>query len=294
MKNIAAIQTLNQIINHPNNQKNQLIPILKYFGWKLYKALTHRHLDTKILPSVKIRCYPKSLSSDCVINYGLYDYNEMIFLLRYLRDGDSFVDVGANIGVYTLLAASKIHFGLIYSFEALAENYIRLQENLRLNHFEQVKTYPIAISDKVGEISFNPAGGDALGFISNTTTSNTITVPTDTLDNLILNSDISKFTLAKMDIEGAELLALKGATSLLKQQRPYVWILEINYRTVKNFGRSEKEVVDFLQSYGYGLYHYDVDTNQIIPITWKEKKGDNVLAIASPHLDFVRNRLSEI
>ncbi|PSO76936.1 MAG: hypothetical protein BRC44_14965 [Cyanobacteria bacterium QS_4_48_99] len=57
----------------------------------------------------------------------------MKFLLRYLRDEDSFLDIGANVGVYTLLAASKVRSGWIYSFEALPKNYQRMQENLKLN-----------------------------------------------------------------------------------------------------------------------------------------------------------------
>ncbi|MDF5729528.1 MAG: FkbM family methyltransferase, partial [Rhizonema sp. PD38] len=293
MKKIAAIQTIKYIWTHPNSRKKQIQPVLKYFGWKLYKSLTHRHLDVQMLPDIKIRCYPKSYSSDCVIYCGVYDYNEMNFLLNYLRDGDSFIDIGANIGVYTLLAASKIHSGSIYSFEVFPENYARLQENLRLNQFEQVKTYAIAVSDKSGTIALNPAGGDSLPFITDSVSGNTITVPTDTLDNLIQNQPLPNFTLAKMDIEGAELLALKGATSLLKGQHPYVWILEINH-TVRNFGHSQQDLVDFLQSYDYSFYNYNADTNYLIPINLKEKKGNNILAIANSYIDFVRNRLAEM
>jgi hypothetical protein len=110
---------------------------------------------------------------------------------------------------------------------------------------------------------------------------------------MLQNQPLDNLTLAKMDIEGAELLALKGAVSLLKQQLPYVWILEINY-TVSNFGHQQQDVVDFLQNYDYGLYRYETDSNQIISITLKEKKENNVLAIANSKLDFVRNRLAEI
>jgi len=125
-----------------------------------------------------------------------------------------------------------------------------------------------------------------------TATNGTITVPTDTLDNLLDNECLPSLTLAKMDIEGAELLALKGGTLLLKQQCPHVWILEIN-NTVENLGHSQQDVVDFLESYGYGLYHYDADTNQIISINLKTKTGLNILAIADDYLDFVRQRLAD-
>jgi FkbM family methyltransferase len=292
MKNIHAIQSLKYILNHPNTKNQQIFSVLKYLGWKLYKSLTNHYLDVQILPNLKVRCFPKSHSSDCIIHCGLYDYNEMKFLLRYLRDGDSFIDIGANIGIYTLLAASKLTSGSIYSFEVLPKNYTRLQENLKLNKLNQVKTYAIAVSDKKGTTTLNIAEGDSMPFITTTATNGTITVPTDTLDNLLDNQCLPSLTLAKMDIEGAELLALKGGTLLLKQQCPHVWILEIN-NTVENLGHSQQDVVDFLENYGYGLYHYDADTNQIISINLKTKTGLNILAIADDYLDFVRQRLAD-
>jgi FkbM family methyltransferase len=290
-QNNFALNTLSYIWTHPNCQQYQFQSILKFIGWQLYKRLTHQHLDLQLLPNVKLRCHPDSRSAATVLYCGLYDYDEMNFLLRYLRAEDSFLDIGSNVGVYTLIAASKISSGAIYSFEALPKNYTRLQENLRLNQFEQVKTYAIALSDRTGTVALNLAEGDSMPFITYRATDNTITVPTDTLDNLLQNQPLAKLTLAKMDIEGAEILALKGAVSLLKQQRPHVWILEINH-TVSHFGHQKQDIVDFLDKYGYNLYRYNANTNQLSPVTIEKKQGNNVLVIADSTVDFVRDRLS--
>lgn len=291
--NKFAIKTISYIWSNPNCKQQKLKSILRFIGWQIYKRLTHRYLDIQLNSDTKIRCHPDSYSAAAVLYCGLYDYDDMNFLLRYLRAEDSFLDVGANVGVYTLLAASKIHSGSIYSFEVLPKNYARLQENLRLNQFDQVKTYALAVSDKPGTVALNLAEGDSMPFITQSQTNNTITVPTDTLDNLLQNRSFTNLTLAKMDIEGAELLALKGAVSLLKQQRPYVWILEIN-DSVSNFGHCKQDIVDFLHNYGYNLYRYSADTNQVSPITLEQQQGNNVLAIADSALDFVRDRLAEI
>lgn len=292
-QNRFAIQTISYIWTHPNCQQHKLKSLIKFFSWQFYKRLTHRFLDFKLLPSVKLRCYPDSYSTSAVLYCGLYDYDEMNFLLRYLRAEDSFLDIGANVGVYTLLAASKIRSGYIYSFEALSKNYTRLQENLQINQFEQVKTYELAVSNQTGSVALNLAEGDSKPFITSTITNNTIAVSTDTLDNLLQNQPIANLTLAKMDIEGAELLALKGAVSLLKKQCPQVWILEIN-DSVNNFGHQKQDLVNFLNSYGYNLYGYSADTNQVFPITLEQQQGNNVLAIADSAVDFVRDRLAEI
>lgn len=291
--NAFAIKTLEYIWLHPNCKQQKIRSVSRFFGWQFYKRITQRNIDILLTDNVKIRCYPDSRSAAAVIYCGLYDYHEMNFLLRYLRPEDSFIDIGANIGVYTLLAASKIRSGSIYSFEALPKNYQRLQENLKLNQFNQVKTYELAISDYQGTVALNLAEGDSMPFISQTATKNTITVPTNTLDNLLQNQSFANLTLAKMDIDGAEILAFKGAISLLKQQRPYVWILEIN-DAVNNFGHQKQDIVELLSSYGYSLYSYNADTNQLQPITLEQQQGNNVLAIANSALNCVQTRLAKL
>lgn len=290
--NRFGLQTLTYIWTHPNCKTHRVQAILKFWGWQLYKRLLHRSVDIQLTAQIKIRCHPRGYAAAAVLYCGLYDYDEMNFLLRYLRPEDSFLDIGANVGVYTLLAATKIHSGTIYSIEALPKNYDRLQENLALNQLTQVKTYPIAVSDRTGTIELNLADTDSMSFVTQTATENTISVPTDTLENLILGQAIDYLTLAKIDIEGAELLAFKGAASLLDQHRPPVWILEIN-QAVEHFGHTQQDVVNLLHHYGYHLYHYSADRNQISSITLEQQQGNNVIAIADSWVDFVRDRLAE-
>ncbi|NEZ59932.1 FkbM family methyltransferase [Adonisia turfae] len=291
MSNFLAISTLKYIWTHPNCKDQRIQRVLSFLGWQLRKRILKKPLDIEIIPNLKIRCYPNGYSAASVLYCGLYDYNEMFFLLRYLQPEDSFLDIGANVGVYSLLAASKISVGKIYSFEALPKNYGRLEENIKLNSFDQVKSYSIAVSDTEGSIALNLAEGDSMPFVSSDfDNENSIIVATNTLDNLLEDKPLKQLTLAKIDIEGAELLAFKGATSLLKQQLPYVWILELN-NTINHFEHTEDEVVNFLRNFGYELYSYDADNNQLQMITPNQKEGNNILAIASSRLDFVRERL---
>ena len=111
-----------------------------------------------------------------------------------------------------------------------------------------------------------------------------------TLDNLLGNDSIEHLTLAKIDIEGAELLAFRGATTLLQKQRPHVWVVELN-NTVNHFSHTKQDVIDYLSYYDYHLYRYDADENQLFLIKLEQKQGNNVLAIADGHLDFVKSRL---
>ena len=177
--NILAFNMIKYIWNHPNCKHIQVQSLLKFAGWQLYKRITKQAVDIQLTPGVKIRCYPNGYAASAVLYCGLYDYDEMNFLLRYLRPEDSFLDIGANVGVYSLLAASKIKLGTVYSFEALPKNHQRLEENLKLNQFQHVRTYAIAISDSQGQISLELAEGDSMPFITSQTTENSITVPTN-------------------------------------------------------------------------------------------------------------------
>jgi FkbM family methyltransferase len=213
----------------------------------------------------------------------------MTFLLRYLRPEDDFLDVGANIGIYTLLAASIIQSGTIYSIEALPKNFERLQENLALNQFTHVKAMAIAISDRSGSVYLNVSDSDSLPFITAAPTEQSLDIPTERLENVV--TDSTRLSLAKMDIEGAELLAFKGATSLLSNHQPPVWILELNNLS-QRFGYGQSDVAQFLQQHGYTLYLYDADTNQLTLIHPGQQPDQNVLAIAQNRLEQVCDRLN--
>ena len=128
-------------------------------------------------------------------------------------------------------------------------------------------------------------------FITDQPSEKTVSVPTDTLDRLLQSQELNNLTLAKIDIEGAELLAFKGAVSLFSKQLPSVWIVEIN-DAVNNFGYHKQEVIDFLDFYGYNLYSYSADINEIKPISLQQQKGNNILAIANNAVNLVQERLN--
>ncbi|MBR8829288.1 MAG: FkbM family methyltransferase [Gomphosphaeria aponina SAG 52.96 = DSM 107014] len=291
MNNFLASQTLKYIWSHPNSKGQQIQAILKFIGWQLYKRITKRTVILNLLPEIKLYCQPDSLSASTVLYCALYDYEEMNFLLRYLRPEDSFLDVGANVGVYSLLAASKIKTGWIYAFEALPKNYQRLQDNIKLNEIKNIKTYQVAVSDRVGTIHLNLPESDSMAYISLENSVNSIEVATDTIENLLRQESIENLTLAKMDIEGAELLAFQGANSLLTHHRPYVWILEIN-DCVNNFGYQKEDLVNLKKNYEYSIYQYSRNSNSLNPLSLDNKKGNNILAIYDQALDFVKERLN--
>ena len=114
------------------------------------KRLTGRSRDIRVFGDLRLRCYPDSCGAGIMIyTNGWYDYDDMHFVHRYLRPGDAVIDVGANIGVYTLLAASVVgDQGKVVAFEPGRQSFARLQENVQLNGLHQVETRRAAVGKR--------------------------------------------------------------------------------------------------------------------------------------------------
>jgi FkbM family methyltransferase len=213
---------------------------------------------------------------------------------RYLRPGDSVIDVGANIGIYTLLAARLVGpNGRVLSFEPSPESCRRLRENVALNEAHCVTVQQIAISDRRGTMAFTADRdtGNRFAFEASYA-GNSITVPVTTLDDALGDIECS---MAKIDAEGAEPLVLRGARRAIAQRHLPVLQLERVERFVRRAGSSVNQIRDLLLQSDYRLWTYIAAENSLQP--WNEPvprepgHAGDVLAIARSHLDVVHERL---
>lgn len=289
MPNVLSV--LCYIWSHPANRGRRVRAIARSVGWQLRKRLLPGPLDIKVFGGLTLRCYSDSPSASLVIYCDESpDYHEMNFMRRYLRPGDAVVDVGANIGVYTLLAASLVgSTGRVLAFEPGPEANRRLTENLRINDLNNVKVYAYALGDCVGVVDF----------LSKCDTTNrmqtaadagksVISVPLVRLDDVV-ELDCA---LGKMDIEGAEPLALRGAERLLQRANPPVWLLELN-GALRAFGFTEAMLSDWLFQQGYDLGLYDADRQEFnFSQSRPWELSSNVFAVARDRRQQVAHRCS--
>ena len=143
---------LSYILHHPANQSGRLRALERTALWQLHKRLTGKPWVAVLFGDRKIRCYPDLDCAPLLVSAGLYDFEEMKFLLRYLREDDNFLDVGANVGVYSILASAVITGGSIHAFEPSFISRERLEENLRLNHIENARIYAAAAGEMEGTV----------------------------------------------------------------------------------------------------------------------------------------------
>jgi FkbM family methyltransferase len=278
------------IFRHPANRQRRLQALLRALGWQLDKRLRGRPW---VVPfhGLKLICYPDSTASSAVVYFGgLPDYWEMSFLLAYLRPGDQVLDVGANVGVYTMLAAARVGAaGGVDAVEPQATAAARIEEQRALNPSVKVRVHRCAASDRSGSADFGYSAESATMHLRRPgeRPGAGVRVRTMRLDDLEPARD---YALGKIDIEGAEPFALRGARERLRRGRPPVWLLEMaGYSTL--YGVSTDALVAELAEAGFDTAVWDPATRSLRCTEAPWTLGvHNVLAVARTRADEVAAR----
>jgi FkbM family methyltransferase len=187
---------------------------------------------------------------------GHYEPDTARIIADLLRPGDVFIDVGANSGFFTLLAAKRVGAsGQVHSFEPLPVMRQRLQENLALNGFQNVTLHDVALSNARGEVTFyeGPQGHKGISSLRPISqAANTLRIQTLPMDDLL--AAIPSIRLIKIDVEGAEQLVVEGMWQLLSKHRPFL-ILEVTDEYLKPFGHDAVGLCSLLCASGYRIFH---------------------------------------
>ncbi len=213
-----------------------------------------------------------------VNNYlGTFQSDIINILLKYLKKGDIFFDVGANIGYITTVAAGIVgKKGKVYSFEPIPLYFKRLQNVAILNKEYNINNYNFALGDTIGVAEINlpkekNIGHNSMvpGMIKKQEIKETIKINMRRLDNFILNENIEKIALIKIDVEGFEFPVLRGLTTFFEhsiENLPPI-IVEITPQAYKLMGSSLEELELFMKKYSYYAYtsdgEYKIDLKKI-------------------------------
>ncbi|ABW11578.1 methyltransferase FkbM family [Parafrankia sp. EAN1pec] len=268
----AARTTLRHIRNHPAVQRQRNRACARYIGWQIWQRTTRRPVTIDLHGSVRLRCHPHSTSASAVLYCRLPDWMEMRFLLDYLNPGDVFVDVGANVGVYTLLAASLPGVHCI-AFEPSSDSWDQLIENINLNQLSQVEVHRVAVGDQSGEIDFTIGHGTVNQVASPDIASRRERVPVVRLDDVVPHD--RRVTLIKIDVEGHEPAVLDGARALIERLAPAL-LVEYNHPA---------RLRSLLDELDYHPVVYNPETRAFRAIELDRESPKNILALKKSILD---------
>lgn len=216
-----------------------------------------------------LKIYTDSVLSEAIY-IGRFENAELDFVKRYLRKDDVFLDIGANVGLFSVVGASIVgDTGHVYSFEPVKKTYERLIENIRLNNFKNVTGINAGLSDSNGALSMSTSndGYDAwnsFGTPSAGSNYNKEELPVFSLDAWINEHNIKGANLIKIDVEGWEYKVLTGGEALFSSELAPDLLVEFTEKNCQSSGYSCGDLYDYLISFGYQLYTYDPANNSII------------------------------
>jgi FkbM family methyltransferase len=241
-------------------------------------------LVTKWYCGLRLHLYLSNDISKQLYVGGCFEPNEFAFLDQVLAPGMTFIDAGANDGLFSLFAAQRVGpTGQVWAFEPSEREFIRLRRNVQLDQLHNVRTFKVALAQRQGEAEFKIAddehcGQNTLGdFAYQIELARCERVKTSRLDDLVQQECLPQVDIIKLDVEGSELSVLAGAREILRKQRPLL-LLEVNENALRSQGSSGAALMELLRSHDYEIYGFDGATGQPSPIHQAEG-GANIIAM---------------
>jgi methyltransferase, FkbM family len=238
------------VFNHPLNRRNKIRALSRLVRWQIGSRLVHGGIVFEWINGTRVITQAGETGFTGNIYGGLHEFEDMAFVLHVLREGDIFVDVGANVGSYTLLACTTTGVRGV-AFEPIPATFNRMFDNVRLNHWEgRVRCVNKGVGEAHGELRFSSlldtcnhvlAKGEIEGEGGGES------VEMTTLDDEVEN-DIP--FLMKIDVEGFETLVLRGGAKTFRNMTLKAVIMELNGSGVR-YGFNESDIFKQMKDWGF-------------------------------------------
>ncbi|MCM8612499.1 FkbM family methyltransferase [Accumulibacter sp.] len=285
-KVVKKIREIREIIDHPTNRERRFAGLFRYVRWNIGRRLLNEaDYAIQLAPAVQVIVSNQENYATLVYTCRLYDFQEMQFILHYLRPGDVFGDFGSNVGVYSVIAGST--GASVLAVEPVPDTHARLIRNLRLNSVRG-KAVRCGLSDSKGTLRFTSRLG-GMNRVATARDVDAIEVEVTNADALVAETGLQPVVI-KIDVEGFELPLLRGASRLL--QNAVAIIIELN-GSGAIYGRTDNEVHELLVEAGFGCFEYATETRDLKALDTYRRDQFNTLYIKRDRVNAVRSRIQE-
>ncbi len=224
-----------------------------YINWRDIELVAETRFGSRF------HCNVSDMIQNRIIYFGVWEPNLTAFLQRRLSDGDGFIDVGANIGYYSILAAQKVgKTGCVLGIEASPSIFATYCENISLNRADVVRAVNVAVSDHDGTITIYRADGSNIG--ATTTLGERgfpveCQVPCAPLTRIATPDELRRARIIKIDVEGAELQVLTDIAENLHAFRDDLEIVtEVAPRESAAEAQAWRALLDRFAASGFHTY----------------------------------------
>jgi FkbM family methyltransferase len=271
---MALYRTLRAILKHPLNASNRWGAVVRYVRWQVGSRLVPGAVLVPFVNQTSLIVSPGMTGATQQVYTGLSDFADCSLLLHLLRADDLFVDVGANVGVYTVLAAGVVGARVV-SIEPVPQTFNKLCANLRVNNIvDKVEPHNIGLGRTQATLRFT-ADQDTTNHVidDDAWIGPSIQVPVLALDT-VLNGNSP--VLIKIDVEGWESEVLAGAAATLRSPSLLGLIVEMNGDDTA-MSANERAVHDCLLHNGFRPYSYDPLTRTVTLLPSKSLGSNNTI-----------------
>lgn len=282
-RRVAALrQTLTFVWTHPLNAHRRIRALARFARWQVASRLSPGPLAVPFVEGTWLLAEPGMAGATGNWYCGLHEYQDMAFVLHVLRPDDHFLDIGANIGSYTLLAGGAVG-ARVTSIEPAPETLSRLKRNVLMNGLDKrVHVLGIGVSDRTGVASFT-SGLDAVNHILiDDETAACTQISVSTVDHILAGDSP---TVIKIDVEGHEKSVLIGAQRTLNDTAVLAVLMETNGSGTR-YGNTDSELHTMMQHHGFKPFTYEPLKRKLDP---GFQSGGNTIFVRS--VEVVQSRL---
>jgi FkbM family methyltransferase len=243
------------------------LPIKPFHGifsklYQKYRLFSTNKVVTATIDGIKYKLDLNEMIDNSIYYEGCFEPTSVAVINKYVRQGMTVLNIGANIGCHTLRFAKLVGGGKVIAFEPMSYAFKKLKQNVELNNFDNIILEKIALSNEnkdnqsvyfyaswplnrsladtdIHHIHHGRKMSDIVDFV--------------TLDNYVQRKAIKKIDFIKLDVDGYEYKVIQGGVNSIKKFKPDMLIEFVKY-TLKEFGDNLESLIDLLDSVGYSFY----------------------------------------
>lgn len=227
----------------------------KFTSWRIFDFSTKTKFGVRMVGNTQ------DLIQRYIYYFGVWEPHISAFISSRLRLGDCFIDIGSNIGYYSLLTSRLVgQNGKVVAIEASPKIFDMLQNHISINKAVNIRAINKAVSNARSRVVVHHGKGSNIGSTSLLKSFDDTSIPDAEVDaaplgELLLSDEIAKARLIKIDVEGAEWLVIEGMHSVFQKLRENVEILmEVDSDQLEQFGKTFDDVLNELKKYGFNAY----------------------------------------
>lgn len=280
-------KTLRFILRHPLGRQRPLTALGRFARWQLS---SRTGLGSSVVPFVgdAVLVVARGMTGATGNVYvGLHECDDMGFFLHFLRADDLFLDVGANIGSYTVLAASAAGSRCV-AVEPVPSTFERLMDNLLINRLsERAEAHRVALGSSRGTLRFSTDLDTMNHVVDESYVGAQQAVPVLTLDELL--GERAPIAM-KIDVEGFEREVLRGAPRFLSNPNLRAVLMEATDLEARYDAHGDASACSMLEAAGFVPHRYDACARSLSPCT-ADARSDYGNSLYLRDVEFVRDRL---